>query len=157
VTTLRDRRLLVGGVLYGFGYSGAVLQRLEADAAPNAIETWRTTHFGTPVNSGPGADAADPDGDRVPNLVEFAFSQDPRNSRSHTIPVSSVVNGNLRLSFTDPDPLEVKKVAIRAQASANLIAWQGLSDTGTGNTLTFSVQLTGNPRAYIRLLVNQYP
>ena len=38
---------------------------------------WRLEHFASPANSGPGADAANTDGDPADNLLEFAFGTDP--------------------------------------------------------------------------------
>lgn len=45
--------------------------------APTLLEQWRLTHFGTLLGTGVAADLADPDGDGVTNLVEFATGQLP--------------------------------------------------------------------------------
>lgn len=159
VLSLPDGRLIVGGTLWGFGYSGAVLHRLEADSTLHPVEAWRTTHFGSRINSGPGADAADPDLDGVPNLVEYAFAQDPNNRLSRNVPVPSRQGGVFRLSFPDPDPTFSKKVDFRAEASAVLTggSWQQLTETGGATTYVFDLPLSGNPRAFVRLMVDLYP
>lgn len=41
------------------------------------LDAWRQLHFGSMANTGPGADNSDPDGDGVPNLVEFFTGTDP--------------------------------------------------------------------------------
>ncbi len=45
---------------------------------PSATEAWRFKYFGSPENEGSGADSADPDGDRIVNLMEFATGSDPK-------------------------------------------------------------------------------
>jgi pectin methylesterase-like acyl-CoA thioesterase len=46
------------------------------------VESWRQTYFGTMANSGNAADTADPDGDGVTNLMEFAIGSDPTSGGS---------------------------------------------------------------------------
>ena len=41
------------------------------------VESWRYAHFGMAENSGNAAAAADPDGDGLPNLIEYATASDP--------------------------------------------------------------------------------
>ena len=41
------------------------------------IQAWRYFHFNTPASAGDSADLADPDGDSVVNLLEYATSTDP--------------------------------------------------------------------------------
>ncbi|RYD46301.1 MAG: leucine-rich repeat domain-containing protein, partial [Verrucomicrobiaceae bacterium] len=86
-----------------------------------SIEAWRSRHFGTTANSGTAADNADPDGDGVSNLVEFAFNTNPRNGSNviHTspagikgLPLTSVVNQNGNLIL--------KTEFVRRKSSANL-------------------------------------
>ena len=38
---------------------------------------WRNTHFNSPDATGAAADTADPDGDRLPNLVEYGLGLQP--------------------------------------------------------------------------------
>lgn len=40
-------------------------------------EDWRTEHFGNSDNTGAGADLSDPDGDQIPNMVEYSLNQNP--------------------------------------------------------------------------------
>jgi hypothetical protein len=44
---------------------------------PTVLQNWRQTFFGSIAGTGHGADNADPDGDGVPNLIEFATGKDP--------------------------------------------------------------------------------
>jgi hypothetical protein len=47
-----------------------------------ALEAWRQFWFNSSLNSGDAADLADPDGDGVPNVVEFALGSDPTSSQA---------------------------------------------------------------------------
>jgi hypothetical protein len=44
---------------------------------PTTIAQWRARFFGTTNNAGSAADNADPDGDSLPNLLEYALGLDP--------------------------------------------------------------------------------
>lgn len=67
---------------------------LPAPAAPSlsALEQWRTQHFGTVVNAGDAADAADPDHDGLTNLLEFSLGLDP--AAADAAPTSLVASGD---------------------------------------------------------------
>lgn len=157
--TLPDGKLLAGGGLFGFGYSGAVLHRLEADPALHPIETLRLANFGSRVNSGASADAADPDLDGVPNLAEYAFNQNPNHRLSRSIPLPAIKGGNFVLAFPDPDDAHTKKVSFRAEASAFLTSgsWQQLPDPDTTGAYFFGIPMSTNPRAFMRLQVDLQP
>jgi autotransporter-associated beta strand protein len=63
----------------------------------SSLETWRESNFGTTANTGPAADHADPDGDGVPNLVEYATGTLPDNA-------SSTAHPQLHVSGFSPQP-----------------------------------------------------
>jgi hypothetical protein len=64
-----------------------------------AIQTWRVSHFGTPDNSGDGADDADPNSDDEENFLEFVTGQDPT---ANTTAETTLAYTNPALSFTYP-------------------------------------------------------
>ena len=70
-----DGRLTIGS------WPGAISNRLayaEISAVePATVEQWRARFFGTTLGSGSAADNSDPDGDGIPNLLEYAFGLDP--------------------------------------------------------------------------------
>jgi hypothetical protein len=57
-----------------------------------SIGAWRAEYFGTAENSGDAADLADPDGDGISNLIEYATSSYP--TMPNASPVSAAWNGN---------------------------------------------------------------
>ncbi len=66
---------------------------------PSAIQAWRQQYFGSPDNSGPGADTADPDNDGTVNLLEFATFTNPLIPT--TLPIVQVLaGGNLEFTYT---------------------------------------------------------
>lgn len=66
------------------------------------IESWRTANFGAAAPSGDAADIADPDGDGVPNLLEFALGGQPLSAASAPLPAIARAPGtsSLTLDFT---------------------------------------------------------
>lgn len=62
-----------------------------------ASEAWRQTYFGSPYNTGAGADLNDADHDGIVNILEYATATDPLVSSA--FPGTLVKNGNL-LEFT---------------------------------------------------------
>jgi len=83
-------------------YTGELL--LSTPAAP--IELWRLAQFGTMDNIGVAADGADPDNDRLVNLVEYAFGLEP-NTPSLSPVTYAFTGGHLVLTYTRPRPAPV--------------------------------------------------
>lgn len=67
---------------------------------PTLLEQWRETHFGVRAAMGPAADEADPDGDGLPNLLEYALGSAPWEATSTARPEVGLAAGSrLSLSF----------------------------------------------------------
>lgn len=64
-----------------------------------ALQTWRQEKFGSADNTGRGSDQADPDGDGLANLLEYALGGDPINAASAPQPVASISESRLQLTF----------------------------------------------------------
>lgn len=54
----------------------------------SAVAGWRVTHFGSGGNAGLAGDLADPDGDGIANLTEFAFGLNPSQTDSQNLIVT---------------------------------------------------------------------
>lgn len=67
--------------------------------ALSRAQAWRHRHFGTTANTGTTADAADFDGDGIPNLIEKACNLDP--TKGNALPVTTAVKGtSLEYTYT---------------------------------------------------------
>ena len=104
------------------------------------VESWRQVTFGTNAsNVNVAGDAADPDGDGICNLLEYAFSLDPRVASTNGIPRAGTLLTNglkfLSLQFsTRPIPAGVTYVV---QTSSNLLQWvDGCRYSDATNILT---------------------
>ncbi len=120
------------------------------------LQAWRQTYFGSPENSGNGADAFDADQDGIANLIEYATGTVP-TSADFSAPVSVARVGNvLSLTFNHIDDPALDYLV---EASSDLIVWTeagaytGFSSSGT-TTYTDNVDLTtAGVRRFLRLKV----
>lgn len=64
------------------------------------ISDWRDSYFETTANSGDAADDADPDGDGVENLMEFATGTDPTKSGPIETPILPPVADVIAFTYT---------------------------------------------------------
>ena len=123
-----------------------------------AVQSWRYQHFGTSVNTGTAADTATPYANGIPNLAVFAFlgpNQDPATARPFQLPQPQTSGGNYYFSFTEPPGISGITYSGEWTASLNSPAWTTLPDTGSGSTHTFSISISSNTRAYMRLRVTE--
>jgi hypothetical protein len=113
----------------------AVLNILDTQAAsssPTAI--WRAAHFGifsnTPAVSG---DSADPDNDKIPNLLEYATGTDPEVFNFNPL-AGSLAAGKFQLRF--PRNTFATDIALVVQTSSALPAWNNLMTWTNGGWQT---------------------
>jgi hypothetical protein len=131
--------------------AGALLGRTQP---MDALHAWRAAHFGTAAPLGSADDEADPDGDTLPNLLEYALATDPL-AANYPTPVQiarAPAEGNLQLTFT-PQQLDV---AFVLEASDDLVTWQStLIATGSlvaGQAYTHTDTAPGDARRrFLRL------
>ena len=151
-------------------------------AAPAAVQSftlgvrmtyavWKNAKFGANASEASIAgDHADPDGDGVPNLIEYATGSDPLAAASVKAPTFSftidpadslphlTLTANLDASATD--------IATEAEVSPDLLTWQAgpgfadiVSDTTANGTRTLvfrdAVPVTTAIERYIRLRVSR--
>jgi len=134
--------------------ASATVTIVDNDFTP--LNTWRQANFGTVDNSGSAADNADPDGDGIPNLLEYALGIDPvigsGGNGPAALPVSitndadPLLAGRLALSLTlpNPNPTDISYVI---QASGDLGTWADVaSKTGNGAWIWLA---GGTPRIVI--------
>ncbi len=77
------------------------LSGTSAFTTPTVLQNWRQTFFGTTQGRDTAADNSDPDGDGVPNLVEFATGKNPTTASSAASSSTSISSsGTLDYTYT---------------------------------------------------------
>ncbi len=97
-------------------------------------EEWRFANFGGYISESFAADSADPDGDGLSNLLEYAIGLDPNVSGA--VPAGLALNGaNLEYTYA-------RSTAAKANGVAYQIEWSETLDTGSWSTETVTEQIT---------------
>ena len=136
------------------GSSSGLVEYVAAfPVAPNSLEIWRQTHFGTTANTSAAADTFDFDDDGLVNLIEYAFALNPTQNSAGQIPLPDVAAGTATYSFAQP--AGVSGIVYRAEWSPTLLpgSWIAIPDTGTAPQHVFSVQAVGQTSIFTRLAV----
>ncbi len=136
----------------------AVVHSLNARAIYRRTpETWASAHG---LNGTAAAPQADPDGDGMPNLLEYALGSSPSTPSPAALPRPSQTNGHLALTFdrvTDP----LLTYLVEATDSLSGGAWTTIwSSTGEANvagsvTVADPLSLNDRPSRFLRLVVRQ--
>jgi hypothetical protein len=102
-------------------------------------ELWRFTNFGSYTSDASAADAADPDGDGMSNLLEYALGTDPNNSG--VMPAVLALNGaNLEYSYT-------RSTAAKDNGVTHQIEWSETLEAGSWSTQTVTQEITSTQGA----------
>lgn len=109
---------------------------VEIGAPETPLQLWRQTHFGSKENLGSGADASDPDGDGLQNLIEYALGTVPtspgQGNGSAMAPRPLLASDRLRLGFSLPAEAP-SDLVYRVRVSNDMLTWATLATkTGTG-------------------------
>ncbi len=125
-------------------------------------QEWRLRYFGQTENIGIAADLADPDGDGVSNLTEFATGTDP-TLRSRPPGVTAVEGANLSFTYTRSNAAVADGVAFTVEWTTTLPgkAWSTagvtetvLSDDGTLQTVKALVPRKGSRALFLHLRID---
>jgi subtilisin-like proprotein convertase family protein len=106
-------------------------------------------------------DAADPDGDGLPNLLEFSIGTDPSLASTAGLPTAILSNGQLQFTYTFPEG--AGGVSRIPQVSGDLTQWNSgstatelVSDTTIDGMRTIVVRDLGSGQArFVRLQVTR--
>ena len=102
-------------------------------------ELWRFTNFGSYDSVGSGADSADPDGDGLSNLMEYALDTTP--NASGVMPAVLTLNGT-NLEYTYTRSTEAKDNGVTYQ-----IEWSDTLALGSWSIETVTQQITSTQGA----------
>ena len=132
--------------------------------------SWQTRYFTAAELANPavGGNVADPDGDGIPNLLEYALNLPPRTAGVAGLPTvgRTTVSGGVYLTLTFTRVIAETDITYVPQVSSDLLTWNsgtndlapvsttnnadGLTQTGVVRDLT---PLTSGGRRFIRLSV----
>lgn len=125
------------------------------------LQNWTQTYFGTTEATGNAANDADPDGDGVPHLIEYALGGSPTSPTSRPLPTVGTTSNRLTLSFT---PQVVSGLRFIVEASTDLVDWTTQTDVtnlvapGQDNIHADSADLgSSNSRRFLRLRIVPVP
>jgi hypothetical protein len=120
---------------------------------------WRQTHFGSPANTGNAADGADPDGDGLKNLLEYALNLPP-NAASRVPAAVQAAGGNLEYTYTRGTAAYNGGTTFQVEWSDDLTTWfttgvveSLLSDDGTQQQVKATLPAGSGGRRFVRLRV----
>ena len=103
------------------------------------LELWRFANFGSYDSVDSGADSADPDGDGLSNLMEYALGLSPNNSG--VIPAALSLSGaNLEYTYT-------RSSEARDNGVTYQIEWSDTLTVGSWSTETVTEQITSTQGA----------
>lgn len=136
-------------------HGGTATATVQLTVLPQTLAAWRQLHYGTTENTGIAGNDADPDGDGIANLLEYAFQLDPTASSTHELPQAALVGENLELSFTPPSA--VTGILWTAEWSPSLQAadWHPVSNTGITPFHRYQILASDKNRAFIRVRVGE--
>ena len=108
------------------------------------IEQWRLLHFGTPANSGAGADHNDFDKDGAKNLLEYALGLDPLVPSASGLPALSVVTAgpNLHIALTIIRPLSATDITYQIEVGGALVSFLPGSSYSAGGDVPTNANTT---------------
>lgn len=139
--------------LGGFNYSRFANIRL---TIPYNLRTWRLANALPEDGTGTGAPDADPDGDGLPNLLEYAIGSSPMEAASgqELLPRAEALSANvLGLSFTrNCDDLDYT-----VQSSEDLGTWVpvAVNPGNAGDHVTVDQTIPAGGRLFMRLSVSE--
>lgn len=132
-------------------------------------ESWRSQYFGSPNNSGIGADTNAPAGDGIPNLVKYALGiSNVLTPATNGMPEMKVTNNKLSLTFNRQR--DATDVIYEVQASGDLfgfsnsptVLWSSASNAYGGGTnashavtVQDSVDANATNRRFMRLQISR--
>jgi hypothetical protein len=126
-------------------------------------EAWRTHYFGSPDNTGDGADLNDYDKDGLTNLLEFATASDP--TQPNNAPGTIAQNGNvLELTYTRSVGAMIDGIVFNVEWSddLSLLSWSNsgvteviISDDGNIQIVKASVSAGPGSSRFLRLKVTR--
>jgi len=130
--------------------------------APTTFATWQQAHFtSAEIAAGKADDLADPDGDEIPNLMEYALGLDPHSASRAGIPVVDASGAYLTLTVSkNPNATDVIYSVETTGDLTNANGWSSatttvLVDNATTLVVRDNTAIGSAPARFIRLRVTR--
>lgn len=151
---------LIGGATLGANPTATLT--IVSITVTTTFAIWQQKHFSPQELSQPAisGDAADPDGDGLSNLLEYAFHLDPGQSSAASGPYSSMDANYFSLIYTKA--IAATDLTYTIEESSDLIIWSAvfpvnviLADNGVTQTVKAQVPIMGVREMSLRLRVSR--
>ncbi len=168
-TTSFTDTTVAAGSAYDYRVSAINADGLSAYASLTAtippltpLQSWLHTYFNTASPTGPAALDADPDGDGLPNLLEYALGSSPTSptpAASPRVRLSSTTPERLELSFHRARPASELTYEIEASSTLAPNSWTLIARNPgqVGETVTVTDLVSVSPRRFLRLRITLLP
>ena len=108
-----------GKVYCGATYTLTVFGLLSGNSRPTPYQNWKLAHFGANANDPAIAgDTADPDGDGIINLLEYAHATDPNQPDAHSGVSGNIDSNHFQIQF--PQNISATDLLLFAQVASTL-------------------------------------
>lgn len=132
----------------------------------SGFAAWQDEQFGSGADPSISGATADPDGDGIENLIEYALAGDPLVANRNVLPSEDVedVGGQNYLTLIFTRPTGITDVSYAVDASADLVVWDATpvqlrvtdNDNGTETVVYRDADpIAGSERRFLRLGVSQ--
>lgn len=123
--------------------------------------SWQIQKFGANAgNTAIAGDSADPDGDGICNLLEYAFNSDPLTPYTGTLPTVGSSGSSLTLTYLQND--SATDLTYTVESTADFVTWSPanpslatVSDNGTTRVVKATVPQGAGTRLSLRLRVTR--
>lgn len=118
------------------------------------LQVWRRFHFEITESTGLAANDADPDGDGIPNLLEFAFGLHPWLNSTGELPQAIFAPNEISFAFNEPNTFMGITYIAEWSSTLESDSWLPMTEHAIlpGQHL-FKLNTTGLPRVFVRLRV----
>lgn len=96
------------------------------------IESWRQQNFQSTANVGSAADTADPDGDGIVNLLEYALGLPPKTSSLIGLPTASKTSDGRLFTISFQRNPALTDLTYEVEAANELGAWTTIARSTAG-------------------------
>ena len=136
--------------------NGNTAQGVVTISVSSKFDLWRAAKF-TPAefaNTNLSGAAGNPDGDSLPNLLEYAMALEPKISNATSVVSATLSNGVFKLSFPHYKPATDAPLSV--EVSSDFVNWSSAAatqtlDLGPIEMLTHQETVTTNPARFFRL------